>query len=195
MVQAAVHRAREASLRLAQILDSNRPVATRVWKPAVGMISGFALVCLMTLVMAPQFVAFDRGNFNAVDSSATDRPSLRSSLRGPVVIPAAIRSSEPSLGGPAPRVTAKIIHAQVRPPELTASAADGSPVNANPSRFVEARADVDQRIAPQVQTLVLIEATRYGSADRPLWSVQVWQVTLVSAVHQRMARVPVANSI
>ena len=35
MAQAAVHRAREASLRLAQILDKNRPAATRVWKPAL----------------------------------------------------------------------------------------------------------------------------------------------------------------
>ena len=200
MVQAAVHRAREASLRLAQILDSNRPVATRVWKPAVGMISGFALVCLLTLVTAPQFVAFDRGmsgNFNAAYSTATDRPSLRSSLRGPVVIPAAVRSSEPSLAGSSPRATAKIIHAHLRPRQFAASGADVSAVNAVPPRLLEARVNVDQGIAPQVQTLVFIEATRYGSADGRLWSVQVWQVTFLSAVHHRvwMARVPVANSI
>ena len=36
MAQAAVDRAREAALRLAQILDTKRPVATRVWKPALG---------------------------------------------------------------------------------------------------------------------------------------------------------------
>jgi hypothetical protein len=200
MVQAAVHRAREASLRLAQILDSNRPVATRVWKPAVGMISGFALVCLLTLVTAPQFVAFDRGmsgNFNAAYSTATDRPSLRSSLRGPVVIPAAVRSSEPSLAGSSPRATAKIIHAHLHPRQFAASGADVSAVNAVPPRLLEARVNVDQGIAPQVQTLVFIEATRYGSADGRLWSVQVWQVTFLSAVHHRvwMARVPVANSI
>ena len=61
MAQAAVHRAREASMRLAQILDKNRPVATRVSKPALGMVAAFSMVCLVALSQAPQFVAFDRG--------------------------------------------------------------------------------------------------------------------------------------
>jgi hypothetical protein len=42
LAQAAVNRAREASLRLAQILDKNRPVATRIWRPALGMIGAFS---------------------------------------------------------------------------------------------------------------------------------------------------------
>ncbi len=46
MAHAAVHRAREASLRLAQILDKNRPATTRVWKPALGMVGAFSVVCL-----------------------------------------------------------------------------------------------------------------------------------------------------
>src|SRR5208282_3033993 len=82
LAQAAVHRAREASLRLAQILDKNRPVATRVWKPALGMIAAFSMVCLMALPLVPQFVAFDDGttvsNSNSVHSAATSPPSLRS---------------------------------------------------------------------------------------------------------------------
>ena len=61
LAQAAVDRAREAALRLAQILDTKRPVATRVWKPALGMVAAFSVVCLALLPHAPQFVAFDRG--------------------------------------------------------------------------------------------------------------------------------------
>src|SRR4029077_20059958 len=61
MAQAAVHRAREASLRLAQIIDKNRPAATRVCKPALGIVGVFSVACLMTLPLSPQFVAFDRG--------------------------------------------------------------------------------------------------------------------------------------
>jgi beta-lactamase regulating signal transducer with metallopeptidase domain len=45
MAQAAVHRAREAALRLARILDTNRPVATRVWKPALAMVGAFSVIC------------------------------------------------------------------------------------------------------------------------------------------------------
>ncbi len=61
LAHAAVDRAREAALRLAQILDTKRPVATRVWKPALGMVAAFSVVCLALLPHAPQFVAFDRG--------------------------------------------------------------------------------------------------------------------------------------
>src|SRR5260370_37561886 len=46
MAQAAVHRAHEAALRLAPILDKNRAVGTRVWKPAAGMVRAFFLACL-----------------------------------------------------------------------------------------------------------------------------------------------------
>ena len=53
MAQAAVHRAQEASLRLAQILDTNRPAATRIWKPALGMLASFSVVCLALLPQAP----------------------------------------------------------------------------------------------------------------------------------------------
>ncbi len=107
MIQAAVNRAREASIRLAQILDTNRPVATRVWKPAVGMIGGFAVICLMVLPLAPQFVAFDRGvvsNSNIDYSSVAGRSSLQSSLRGPAVVPAAFRTRESSPSAQQPKV-------------------------------------------------------------------------------------------
>src|SRR5208282_5537471 len=81
MAQAAVHRAREAALRLAQILDKNRPAATRVWKPALGMVGAFFVVCLMALPFAPQFVAFDRGmatsNSDHVYSAALDQPAFQ----------------------------------------------------------------------------------------------------------------------
>src|SRR5271166_3156105 len=71
MAQAAVRRAHEASLRLAQILDSSRPKATRVWKPALGMVGVFSMVCLLALPLAPQFVAFDRGLDRGLDRNIT----------------------------------------------------------------------------------------------------------------------------
>jgi beta-lactamase regulating signal transducer with metallopeptidase domain len=188
MIQAAVNRAREASIRLAQILDTNRPVATRVWKPAVGMIGGFAVICLMVLPLAPQFVAFDRGvvrNSNVDYSSVAGRPSLQSSLRGPAVVPAAFRTRESSASVQQPKVPGKVRRAARvtvrREHEVQA-------------QLVQSKVGVES-IAPQYQTLVFIEAAQYGSLDSPVWSVQVWRVTFVSAVHQRMAKVPAANSI
>jgi hypothetical protein len=61
MAQAIVHRAREASDRLTQILDKNRPPAAGISKPALGMVGVFALVCVVMAPQTPQLVAFDKG--------------------------------------------------------------------------------------------------------------------------------------
>ena len=59
LAQAAVGRVRETSLRVAKILDVNRPRATTVgWKPAVSLIAIFAIACLASLERAPRLVAF-----------------------------------------------------------------------------------------------------------------------------------------
>src|SRR5258708_21311281 len=55
MAQAAVHRAHEASLRLAQILDKNPPATTRGWKPALCMVSVFFTLCPALLLHEPPF--------------------------------------------------------------------------------------------------------------------------------------------
>jgi beta-lactamase regulating signal transducer with metallopeptidase domain len=213
MAQAAVHRAREAALRLAQILDTNRPVATRVWKPALGMVGAFAVVCLAVLPHAPQFVAFERGmSVNGSDhaySAAVSQPSFESSLRTPAVIPAAFRTGKPSSVGmtnkmmTAKMMTAKVVHARVHPQavagqQLAPARVVAARLNATPprDRVVEAiSASADQEIVPQFRTLVFIEATQYVTSGSSVWSVQVWRVTLVSAVRERMARVPVVNSL
>ena len=204
MAQAAVHRAREASLRLAQILDKNRPVATRVWKPALGMVGTFSMVCLMALPFAPQFVAFDRGipvDSDHAYSAGISQPSLP--VRTAAIIPVALRTGESSsLGVMAKMTTARTVH----PPVLTG---DGGEQKLSPARLVAVRlnaapprervvganARVDQEVVPQFRTLVLIEAMQYVTSDSSVLSVQVWRVTLVTQVPERLARAPVANSI
>lgn len=58
LAQAAVSRMRHTSLRVTQILDTNRPSATRIWKPALGLVSGFAVVCAVSFARAPRLIAF-----------------------------------------------------------------------------------------------------------------------------------------
>jgi hypothetical protein len=208
MVQAAVNRAREASLRLARILDTNRPVATRVWKPALGMVAAFSIVCLMVLPRAPQFVAFDRGMLDSnsdhgysavVSQSSLESSSFQSSFRTTAVIPGALRTGDSSsLGTTAKRTTAKVVHAhavvahQAAPVRVIAARLNATPAR---DRVVAINASADREIVPEFRTLVFIEATQYVTSDSSVWSVQVWRVTLVRAVPDRLARVPVANSI
>jgi len=211
MAQAAVHRAREASLRLAQILDKNRPVATRVWKPALGMIGAFSLVCLAVLPNAPQFVGFDQGSTsdNSVYSIAVDqssvRPSLTTTTTTAAVIPAALRTDRSlSPGKTSGGTTAKIIHAHVHAQrtagnQLDPARAVAARMNVAPPQdrviAISASASASPDVAPEFQTLVFIEATQYRTSESSVWRVQVWRVTLMSPVYERLARVPVANSI
>jgi bla regulator protein blaR1 len=224
LAQAAVHRAREASLRLAQILDRNRPVATRVWKPALAVVAVFSMVCLAVLPRAPQFVAFDRSVapsiVDHVDSARASWPVAQPSASQPsksaAVIPAALRTGDLLSGGPAGMSPAKIIHAHaVAKPQFaparaidarwTGKAAEKASgnrnVNALSAQVVQTGAKADDELAPQFQTLVFIqvEATPYVAYGSAVWRVQVWHVTFVSTLHERMLEhaksAPVSNSI
>jgi beta-lactamase regulating signal transducer with metallopeptidase domain len=62
MAQALVHRAREASMRLARILDPKRPTATRISKPALAMLGTFTVLCLVMAPNTPQVVSFEQNS-------------------------------------------------------------------------------------------------------------------------------------
>jgi beta-lactamase regulating signal transducer with metallopeptidase domain len=98
MAQAAVRRAHEASLRLAQILDKNRPVATRVWRPALAIVGAFSVVCLMALPLAPRFVAFDRGSDRDMTAGHSDY-AYSAAVSQPASQLLSSSSGEPGLGG------------------------------------------------------------------------------------------------
>lgn len=194
LAQAAVHRAREAALRLTKILDKNRPPATRVWKPALGMVGAFSVACLMALPHAPQLVAVDRG-FNpsmmagnpAHDyPSALMPPAFQTSQQTAAVMPAALHER--------PRMKAASRAISIQPLAPVQTAAQTSAASATEG-LVLANANADEEIVPQFQTLVFIEATPYGNLASPVWRVQVWRVTVFSGVRERIARVPVASSI
>ena len=211
MAQAAVHRAHEASLRLAQILDTNRPAATRVWKPALGMVGVFSMVCLIALPHTPQFVAFDRGTLSnpvthsaSVYSAALGQSSVGSSFvsstKPAVVIPASFRvrasMSRSSLQSSAKVVSSRVPAHALAARQMVPARALMARSNATlPREPLVVSASANQKVVPEFQTLVVIEATRYMTDDAPVWSVQVWRVTLLTTELNRLAKVPVANSI
>jgi hypothetical protein len=60
LAQAALGRIRQTSLRVAQILDADRPsVPTHSWKPAVLLVAGFAIACATGISRAPRLVGFE----------------------------------------------------------------------------------------------------------------------------------------
>ena len=210
MAQAAVHRAREASLRLAQILDKNRPAATRVWKPALAIVGVFSIFCLALLPFAPQFVRFDRGaaasHTDPVDSAAVSpssfAPLLQASVKAAAPGTAGFETGESSsLGTTGKGAIAKVVHARVHAHDVAArdlasAGVVSAPLSAAPppERVVETSASGDQETVPEFRTLIFIETTQYGNPDSAVWTVQVWRVMLVRTIRDRLAGVPVAHS-
>jgi hypothetical protein len=110
-----------------------------------------------------------------------------------------IRSAEPSSVAAAAKMTAaKVVPARAAAGrELAPAPAVCARFNAPPpsDQVVAMNANAGTDAVPEFQTLVFIQATEYVSSNSSVWSIQVWRVTLVSAVGERMARVPVASSI
>jgi hypothetical protein len=90
LAQAAVSRMHQLSSRIAQILDQ-RPRTTQLWKPAIPLVAGFALLCGLSLRQAPVLVSFADAKpsgstataVHLVDTTPAASASLVSSDRRP----------------------------------------------------------------------------------------------------------------
>jgi hypothetical protein len=159
------------------------------------MAGAFSMVCLAVLLNAPQFVAFDRTA--PMGTGALARPSraqLGNSL-GPQQLRISDNERSP-VGTTARETTAKAVRPRaVAGRQLAPISVVAARLHAPPrERVVEASAGADREVVPEFRTLVFIEATQYGTADSPVWRVQVWRVMLLNTVRERVARLPVAHS-
>jgi len=58
LAQAAVSRVRQLSFRLEQILRPDRPASTRLWKPAIPIVTVLAVVCTFWASRTPRLISF-----------------------------------------------------------------------------------------------------------------------------------------
>jgi Zn-dependent protease with chaperone function len=183
MAQAVVHRAREASLRLAQILDVGRPNTKRVWKPALGLVGVFSLLCLMVVPRAPQFVAFEAKQ-PAIHGNDVLSPAISQAQFPPaVVIPAAMHTNAPSLQKIRKRPASqdvgylqenqRIANHAVAPREVAARWIPETELGVADVLADEA----NQTAAPGSETLLVIRTTERVGPNAWVWSVSVWRLT------------------
>jgi beta-lactamase regulating signal transducer with metallopeptidase domain len=188
MAQAIVHRAREASDRLTQILDKNRPPAAGISKPALGMVGLFALVCVVMAPQTPQLVAFDKAPSpeheysaalnlqeaiqpemvqTALVHPATFHPAT---VRPALVHPAKLRTSSPrsAVIQATLRTNASDTRTNLIATERKPSAPSSSPNKNSESvdvpwpleSIIEASALASEFAPPSVQTLLFVETTQ-----------------------------------
>jgi beta-lactamase regulating signal transducer with metallopeptidase domain len=206
MAQALVHRAREASLRLAQILDRNRPAATQVSRPVMGLICGLVVLCVTAASYAPQFVTFDRnGPVTSSEGAAQPAIAIAPTLSG--------ASDAFSPGVPVVQATWHGDAAQpkkIHPNRTKAIAArSATPRTTNTLKAESTMAASDLAIVPwlevnaiargddatPLQTLVFVQSARYLESDAGVvWRVQVWHITVIKPESRQLPTVPAAHS-
>ncbi len=212
MAQAVVNRVHQTSLRVAQILDVNRPHATRVWKPALYSIAAFSVVCLVSLSHAPELVSFEDRMPEVTVASATPANEMLTSAADEKFIAKRAVATPLILHAESTAETFPITH---RMREGTSSQAAGkiglrvaqrfqrcdncpqtnkgfSPERARmrgsaASSLVPQQAGFkqpgpDDDITPQT-ILVVMQSEQYSQAGPMLWRLCVWQVVVFDSSH------------
>lgn len=191
LAQAAISRVGETSQRIARILDHNRSSTTRAWKPALGVVGGLSIVCLVMLSRTPTLVGFtDSTPVRTVQTVAVHAPRLPQAQ----VIPASIRVETPVAVQASTAVQAHALLANIRKPGHTpdsgSSRSTAPPVLASTrpnqprtTAVVPAAAKSKFNSTPRNSAshmLVVMQTTQYDARGSAVWTLCVWRVTLVS---------------
>src|SRR5450755_140544 len=199
LAQAAVDRLRQVSLRVTQILDVNRPRATRVWSPAPILVSGVSLACLMALSPAPtKLVSLENDAASLAASNtfaAGDFEASQMSQMGARVVAAKLQVRQEE---------------KISVPEVAKSVAKDRFQPKNKPDFIPARAMqrgvkppmlvrasmAEDGVAPQTLFLVMqtevvhteiVQTQQYGASGAVVWDLCVWRVTVVGPVQNKIA--------
>jgi beta-lactamase regulating signal transducer with metallopeptidase domain len=196
MAQAAVHRAKDLSIRITQILDNKRPATTRVWKPALALTGIFSLACFAVSYCAPKLVAF--GPVAQTDSAAraaeikailhseeADKPDLRGAF-----VPASYHIPSPAPATQHQAVSPKTSKPHSPRPVETKLVTQPRQHATTPKVVLTSAVERGQSDTPQAQMVIFVETAYfgYGQADstqtpqtnQPEWQTQVWQILLIA---------------
>jgi beta-lactamase regulating signal transducer with metallopeptidase domain len=191
MAQAVVHRAREASLRLAGILDANRPRPGKIWKPALGFTCALAVGCLVIASHNPEIVAF--GTSGPVHADSIPAGAASPADFDAAVIPASFSMSQSGhvSRARAARTTAlkssasSIAKQSTQKDENRALTTQALPTMLRsqplPIEVIMAKATAPREALPQ--TVFVIQTSEEVGPNGALWSVSVWRLTIVDAEH------------
>lgn len=180
LTQAAVSRMRQTSRRVAQILDANRPGATRVWKPALGLIATFAVICGLSQSKAPELVAFR-------DADATTPTLAASRSEYPAVQLASFKQNDfgSLTTGNRPTHVARFAQVHKAPRIATGPAAIEAKLNRlAPPAIQNARLNGNPPVGETM--LVVFHQQQYGQFGQVQWMVLVWQVSVQQPVETQL---------
>jgi bla regulator protein blaR1 len=186
LAQAAVNRIRQTTLRVAQILDVNRPIAAPARKSAVALVGAFACACLGVASQVPRMVSFEGESpaFAAVPAT----PAVQDSV---IIATSRIPQFPKPTNAAAHLAHPQVIQASVRAPSSRSAelprranqARLGHPLTIEP-RLVHAKAAVCQHPAFTTGVLIIVVDDPVFGPTPIVYRFAVWQVAPSKAVGQ-----------
>jgi beta-lactamase regulating signal transducer with metallopeptidase domain len=175
LAQAAIGRMRDTTLRIRQILDGGRPRATRVWMPALLLVSGFAFTFTLVQSRLPRLVSFEGGSASPrVETANADTPAL--GFPEARVVPAKLTTE------PVPTNLKPATNRVVR-----AHKAISNPTKMVPreefASLVRTAGEQQQMMTPAIY--VVMETQQFEGPNATRWTFCVWRVTVVAPPAQK----------
>jgi len=185
LAQAMAGRMKLTAARVARILDTRentqRAAATKIWKPALGVVATFSAVCLISLPRAPRLIAFEGGDSASVSRmAAVESPSSLGAKVVPTKFISNPFSSNVRTGHAVVRHATLHSVTHEKKNVLTSSAAPVqlAPDRTDSPRLLNANAKIsgDRANLPNA-VLVIMQTERVDEAGR-VWTVSVWRLTV-----------------
>jgi beta-lactamase regulating signal transducer with metallopeptidase domain len=154
MAQAAVSRMHQLSRRVASILDAERSHSTRIWKPAVPVVAGAALLCALSASSTNDLIGFsDSGP--SLASGAVTQPELGNHVSMmPAIIPANLKAP-----GEVRAITANFKY-EVQKPALSRKPHRTTAFRRSRERSTDAIAKAFE-VQPGIDTQASVQMSRY----------------------------------
>lgn len=179
LAQAAISRACETSIRLAQILDVERPQGARVFKPALGLMTVIAVVCMVMLPSAPRLIAFEQ----QPQSFATASENLPRGIEV-AAIPVTMRTGTSSKGKTeiGKVVATPAVYRSSKPAQGDFDRNFSQSLGAKQSRLqrpVLAVSAAAKQAISAPEFLFVMQTTEFDDQGSAMFSVSVWRVVIV----------------
>ncbi|MGD1025493.1 MAG: M56 family metallopeptidase [Candidatus Sulfotelmatobacter sp.] len=187
LAQAAVGRMQQTAHRVARILDADRSTTTKVWKPALGLVSAISVACLISMPRMPRFVAFDSSKPGFSESASRQTPTLANNAAsiGARIIPASLHVS----GGTVRRhdSLARTVKVQSRKHgELSVAAVTRTKVAQPQTRMVNASANSSRDDVSEPNSVLLVMHTQQIDEYGQVWNICVWSLTVFHPVDREV---------
>jgi len=174
LAQALVSRMHQMSLRLAQILDAERPSRTALWTPVMGLAAGMMALAIGAAPYIPRVVAFQtqpspsaskhvQAAQNTLNTPTQPVAIVRPPMVRPVVEPAARARFVPHA-----RAISAAFHPRASEPVLKLKGPSRQPVLI--------RATHAEEVPPMQETIFILRTSRSDVSGSAIWTLCVWRV-------------------